>query len=1171
MPPATRREVRLSASLPHPTDQNGASHNIESSRSANFRYPNMESILENFEHFKRKHISQNREIIKANAVAQLRIRDLENRIQTLEAEKAQKEVDTIGLTVQVDQLHHAIGCIHAGWQAIGRGLALGAADFVPSQLPASNRVTVEPNPNAAAVVRSVARPPEGHIESWQEEKSQSQIKLHPSDTLSRFASEPQPFHDKWHPQLGAFQSNPSGDAAENPISALGMDGAPSPLGSPELPIELEDAIAAATSGSNSRQWSPSDVAVPHQFSLDSDSAPFEEHDPSRSSSRQFLHRSGRKSSRRQSGFLSQSEYSGGPLRGQSPDHDSDQSTPAPSSDSYLPSDTNSETMDGLLVYRGGDQSPVIRSSTPLLPPAPLVDITNGVFTSASSYYNPARMHKDDSARNGDATPRKARSSPPITESTSRDPYEIHSANLTASEARTPGGRKRKVPAHEPQDPMPVPSRLFSAATEAAPSVASAAEEADSEPQTGRVRRVRKSINYALPKLNTKMRKPDPSDLVPASTPRRSTSKTPASARGMIGSTGNLSDIRKLHEQAAQRQSPAERTSNMRSKASPSREDDGGIRMADLFEIRQNANQQADEKPGLMSKSSTARSFWGIDSVTDTSDDDSRATSNADLGDLAELEAAFSDLCTADDVHQADTPRVPQSYLWTSRSSVQMSASSSSDSITSNGTKRPSLRRKTTALPNRSRQSSVELALQADAREDVSPGVEDAKSDDGSKSQQANSIKAEPTLRTQAVSTGMKDSTKSSATAQNAANTKKMVERNRTESAASSSTETGNGKPSLSTGGLAAGMKPKQRPASAGAALVGARSPDGASSASNGVERPRTFSGTTAANAGLTPAAASNGPTGSAGRSATSTSIQRASLHSALTKAAPGQVTPRIGAKGLPVSTMPSVKESPHLRGTPILRPALSTSGFASESSGPSSPALSVASTGSSGTQLSTSTRTSLKTSSSISGVTQQAKTQRPGTAGSTSSSLASHRGCSTPRLTGPISSSSLSSTRPQPARSMPSLRRLTDKAGVTSTPRITVRSSSSTLPPAAAGSNVHASTIPAASIAASKVAKAIASTPSVRAKASSAPTGLGIDFSSMMNESSAGRDLIHLTDEIHQVLQSSSDPSSSLSSQAHSSSPLSASKTSGSDDTSTSGASAAKARRGSRRVSGMTA
>lgn len=1230
MPPATRREVRLSASLPDPCSHNAGARTIDSNRSSTMLIPNMDAILENFEQFKRKHISQNREIIKTNAVHQLRIRELENRIQALEAEKIQKEIDTVGLTGQLAQLRHAIGAIHAGWEAIGRGLTLSAGhalssidddhpDHAAPHLPASNRVVIEPNPNASAVVRSIARAPDGHLESLQEEHPSLQDHKQPiaphltSCTSPKLdAATTDLHHDNWHKQLDiirAAHTAHTGHAA-NPHShisstashaQINMEGAPSPMRSPELPIELQDVIAAASFRPSSHTWLPPHVSPSSPVSTASvtiHSIP-DHHDPSHDSARQLLRRSGRRSSRRKSGYFSQNDLV--EPDAQSPDSGSSQPPAPPSSDPYLPSETNSETMEGLLVYRGSDQAPVIRTSLHRRPATPLLDITNSALSSPTSPQDLDAIMLQDTTRPAEVTPRKTRQSPPSIIQPPHVDRPGPSKSPRHSEPRTPGGRKRKIPNHEPQDAMPTPARLFSAAIDATASASASAStpsfsvtDHEAEPQTGRTRRVRKSINYALPKLNTKMRKPDPSDLVPASTPHRSNTTKPTSACGMVGSTGNLSDIRRLHEAAALRQSPADRTSTMRSREGPVHanrivspgDDDASVRMADLFEIRQHTDQRVAHTTTSDPTSDTAHAFWNTsaDAITDTSDDDSRVTSNADLGELAELEAAMGDLCTADEgPQQVDTPRAPQPSMWPSRSSTQVSASSSTDSTLSRASstvsnptasKRPSLRRKTTTLPSRSRQSSAEQAIQAESV-DGSDGKCSSSSYSASVgATQVSIVKIEPTANTGSNHVVAADPKKVAGATALAAGPKKDAERMRAGSAASTSTESGNGRPSLSSTGLAAGMRPKQRPASADAAPT-AR-PASASLASSGsVDRPRTFSGTTATKAGLTQTSASNTSTGSVGPSSASTSAQRASLHSALTnpiKATSGQMTPRIGAKGLSASTTPSAKESPRLAGTPVLRPTPSTSSLASESSGRSSPALSAASVSSSGTQLTTSTRMSLKPAAS-SNASQAARSQRPGTAGSYTSGSVSMREDATSRLNGSACSTGAKNSvvRPQPVRSMPSLRRATDKTAVTSTPRITVRSSSSTVavaaPTASANGNTTSMT-PATSIAASKVAKAISSNPTSRSKdINMAPMGLGIDFT----EASSGHELLSLTDEIHQVLQNSGSsvpPSSSLSSEPQSSSPTSKAS---SDDTSLSHSSLAKARRTSRRVSGMTA
>ncbi|GAC93194.1 hypothetical protein PHSY_000757 [Pseudozyma hubeiensis SY62] len=1152
MPPATRREVRLSASLPDPSFNNGTTHVGEPSRSSAMLVPNMDAILDNFEQFKRKHISQNREIIKSNALHQLRIRELENRIHTLEAEKVQKQMDTVGLVAQLSQLRHAIGAIHVGWEAIGRGLTLSAGHALPSSdfnspdfldhLPASKRIAIEPNPNASAVVRSIARAPEGHIECLQEEDpstdgNQQPMTPPPSSKLDTHT-------DGLHSEAWQHGSDDTREApchwthdlksrTFDPTAEFRLDPAPSPLRSSELTSELGKLMMTSKLGPAPQSWSFSHVEAPlatPSFDFDMHDIPLE-HKLGHDSATHALRKSGRKSSRRQSGYFSQDDLVGSEAL------DSDHPQATPSSDPYMPSKANSETMEGLLIYRGAD-APLVgaRPSSHRRPSTPLLDITNADHESSSSLQPRSSSHIpiDDASRNADVTPRKKRQPSRESIRTSRtEPRASCDAQL--AESRTPGGRKRKIPNNDPHEPMPTPARLFSAAIDANHStLASAPADEDSEPHTGRTRRVRKSINYALPKLNTKMRKPDPGDLVPASTPHRSKSNTPELNRSMIGSTGDLSDIRRLHEAASLRHSPAERTLRMRS-AHPSNnivsthisDDDSGVRMADLFEIRQHPRQGSAHAPGSDATSSYAHANWNgnLDGLTDTSDDDSRATSNADLGELAELEAAMGDLCTADHTQQqVDTPRAPQPSMWPSRSSTEMSASSSTDSnlsrassMTSNATatRRPSLRRKTTPLPSRSRQSSAEQPLSSG-----SVAGSDPPSSSGDRSEDpsvANAVQRDPNLSTSVESKsalaiygrkGPDDAKKINASSAGS-------EHSRATSGASSSTVLGNERPPLPASGLAAGMKPKQRPASAGAAPVG-RATSVSATPGHSVDRPQTFSGTTAVKANLMQAAALSSTTGSIGRSGSSVSTQRASLHSALMnrdKATPGQTTPRIGAKGLVSSSTPSAKESPRtIRGIPILRPTPSTSSLTSESSGRSSPALSAASISSNGTRLSTSTRTSQKAAGGTA-TAQSVRSQRPGTAGSCSSSSSSLSQDSALRLNGSVSATgagSNSSARPYPTRSMPSLRRASEKAAVTSTPRITVRSSSSTLPAVPKSSAANGSTHSATSIAASKVAKAISASAGARSQDSTLTTmGLGIDF----NTGSAEQETLSLLAE----------------------------------------------------------
>lgn len=823
MPPATRREVRLSASLPGPVAQNGTTYTLSSTRSATMLLPNIDSILDNFEQFKRKHISQNRDIIKSNAQYAQRQRELEHRIQTLEQEKVDKDIQTLALTLEVEQLRNAISSVHASWMAIGStlahttGLAPDSFDLLKPHksppLPESKRIIVDHPLPPSNLIKSVAQAPYGQLHSLSEESFHSDDRSHCpmilDDKHAAFLSTAavDPHLNACHSHFEAIpaaqplpQDMGFRESTDSAASLLDMAQPPSPMGSPKLPLLLEDATVAVTS----QPWSVSDAQDwPHV------SASSNQHHASSSSEyytaqipdRQMLRRSGRKSSRRQSGLIPPPGFD----QNHSSEADSTDSTPAPSSDPYLPSETNSETMDGVMVYRGSDDPS--HHSLPRHSTRALSDITNDLFSSSSQDQTGLGLHLYDHANLADTTPRKSRSV--LTESH----LDQHGLSLSSrrSGARSPSLRKRKSANGESEDPMPTPARLFTAAIDATPS--DFAAEADLEPQTGRTRRTRKSVNYALPKLNTKMRKPDPSDLIPAATPHRSNSNTPASARDMIGSTGNLSDIRKLHEAAAVRQSPAQRASDRRSKdEAAAGEQDSGVLTAGLFQLRHSAEQQG---TGCNVTSSTAGSLSCMEAGSGTSDDEPRVTSSADLRELAELEVALGQLCTSDEERrQVDTPIVPHSSIWPSYSPADMRASPSTDSLASrtsstlsngNTAKDSTLRRKTASLSSASRPASAEQI--------------------GTSNEQVDGR--------------------------------------------------------LGPSGLAVGMKPKQRLASAGATTLTARPAKGHSRSDSSGDRPRSYSGTTAVKAGLMRSAASNGALSRAARSTSLTSSQRGSLHSAL--------------------------------------------------------------------------------------------------------------------------------------------------------------------------------------------------------------------------------------------------------------------------------------------------
>lgn len=72
---------------------------------------------------RRKHIAQNRDIVRANTLAHLRIRELETRVLALEQERAEQVLRTGQQNAQVRRLEYALECVRVGWDTMAQGLA----------------------------------------------------------------------------------------------------------------------------------------------------------------------------------------------------------------------------------------------------------------------------------------------------------------------------------------------------------------------------------------------------------------------------------------------------------------------------------------------------------------------------------------------------------------------------------------------------------------------------------------------------------------------------------------------------------------------------------------------------------------------------------------------------------------------------------------------------------------------------------------------------------------------------------------------------------------------------------------------------------------------------------------------------------------------------------------
>ncbi|WFD01016.1 hypothetical protein MYAM1_003776 [Malassezia yamatoensis] len=109
MAPVTRCEARAS--------HTGLEHGVQ-----------LEQILENFEQFRRKHIAQNRDIVRANTLAQLRIRELEARVLALEQERAEQSLEYGKQQAHAQRLQYALDCVRVGWETMAQGLEEAGVD-----------------------------------------------------------------------------------------------------------------------------------------------------------------------------------------------------------------------------------------------------------------------------------------------------------------------------------------------------------------------------------------------------------------------------------------------------------------------------------------------------------------------------------------------------------------------------------------------------------------------------------------------------------------------------------------------------------------------------------------------------------------------------------------------------------------------------------------------------------------------------------------------------------------------------------------------------------------------------------------------------------------------------------------------------------------------------------
>lgn len=478
---------------------------------------NLDHILEHFNQFKRKHITQNRDIIKTNALAQLRIKELEEKVLGLEAEKTQIELERHRMKARLERAEKAVICIRQGWQLIGAGMAAVASidgfenvtteqqqNVTPSSalialqqhqqkshIRPSVRVVLDPNALPGGVARNVARPPEADLADLAEEES---MEMEEQDQVANEYT-----FDQHQGQITLEEPEP-------------IDDGDSDNG------EMGDPVSFAGDGEDTvRLQTDLNDTVPHIHEEDFR----QEHDAPLTQSDL--------ETEQQSNFHLDLPSSTNGQR--------DRGIQRMTSMDSLSSFADDEEIELSTDDEGGQISIPNRAPTP---------VSNG---SARSQNGSARVK----------TPRKRKT--PSSPDDARGPLSSISASSSTTDLR----QHDIISASQSEAEMDDENSSSSSNGTRASRRSSV--------------RDRKSINYALPKLNTKMRKPDPADLIPAIGSQRKKRQGSMQAklngdelseingenseqeeepkRRMLkgkneaASTGNLREIRKLHQEKAQ--------------------------------------------------------------------------------------------------------------------------------------------------------------------------------------------------------------------------------------------------------------------------------------------------------------------------------------------------------------------------------------------------------------------------------------------------------------------------------------------------------------------------------------------------------------------------------------------------------------------------------------------
>lgn len=567
---------------------------------------------------KRKHINQNRDIIKTNALNQLRIRELEAKVQSLEAERALQALESVALRAHTSRLEHALVSVRRGADVIlralqpsgagaqthagvfdglgaaavkreaggasatvtsmlgqapfrgrldgrsfsspaelssateskrspamglGVGLGMGAGSTMgagnalgigihldseghgwplePHELPGA-RIVLDPAALPTGVSKPVARAPEAHLGNVDEADE-----LLPETDTETEQDQRWDAHDFMDEQGETYSTEPGAQQERElylaPGSARRSSGRRRATPRREAtPLTWStETFSSRTSGFNA-EGPPSPVSSPEPTFVPPGSAfgasDFEQQ-PDRSRTAEPLRepqtpneasgRTARRASRRQSGLLSIPM-----LDGSAEDAQAGPSRARDQVEAVEPTESSSNAVHLREVSGDSDsaQNEAVPASAPFTAQAlALRDVTNA--RADATPYSPVKGRKGKIPLRGVASDPNMRSGIDSGVAVFEGACRIHasfgrpSMHIPVTNdvfpcphrlvAVTPGGRKRKVPSPSGPDEA---TMLFSPALSS--TSASTSNMEDAEGVGGRSRRARKSVNYALPKLNT---------------------------------------------------------------------------------------------------------------------------------------------------------------------------------------------------------------------------------------------------------------------------------------------------------------------------------------------------------------------------------------------------------------------------------------------------------------------------------------------------------------------------------------------------------------------------------------------------------------------------------------------------------------------------------------------